>query len=600
VAIVTHRIIAHWFDGFWPPTDEVAPDSSAIRARQVAALSRQVPMVAAPSVLGAWLTVLAYRDAVPLELLQAWAAAVTLVAMPPLVSWWRHRDHGPPGYVPRRVLLRSIAGTAVVGGLWGAAGWVLLGHGDLEHRSFLTFMLGGLTAGAVASLSVQPGVCLAFILPVLAPLTLRLALAGGSLGPAMALMVLLYLLALMAFVRNGYRAFVAMVALNLERDNLRGALQGIEARLSDAVESLRDGFGLHDARDRLVLCNGKYRALFGHLPGFGVTGRAYEEDMRQALAAGRFADAANDWLRGRLAHRRAAPGTEELRLADGRWLLMTESRTAASGTVALYTDISELKAREAALEDSRRGATEAREQAEAANRTKSEFLANMSHELRTPLNAIIGFSQVAMADVSDHLAPATYRDYARDVLASARHLLAIINDILDLSKLEAGKMRLDEGTVDLAEEVAFAHRMVAERAAQGRLTVELAGLDALPPIKGDARALRQAFINLLSNAVKFTPEDGQIRVHGYRTADGGIAVAIADTGIGIAASDIPKALAPFTQVDSSLSRRYEGTGLGLPLARSMLELHEGRLQIESQPGSGTTVTVMLPPERVMR
>ena len=589
---------ASWLNGVWPPTDDVAPGVSAVRVRQVATLSRQGPILALPSVLGAWLTAIAYRDVAPVPALLGWALALTFIALPPVLSWWRHRGRVLPGYVPRRVLLRSILGTALVGVLWGAAGWLLFPYGDMEHRSFLTFMLGGMTAGAVAALSVQPGICLAFVLPILLPMTLRYALAGGTLGPAMAIMVALYTAALAVFVRNGYRAFLAGVELNLERDSLKGALEGVEARLTDAVESLRDGFTLHDARDRLVLCNGKYRSLFGALPGFGTVGRAYEDDMRQALSAGCFGLPAEDWLRLRLARRRAAPHSDELRLADGRWLLVTETRTAASGTVALYTDITELKAREAALEDSRRVATAAREEAEAANRTKSEFLANMSHELRTPLNAIIGFSQVALADQRDQLAPATYRDYARDVLASARHLLAIINDILDLSKIEAGKMVLEEAPVALGDEVAFAQRMVAERAQEGGLTVTVVGMAEVPAVKGDARALRQAILNLMANAVKFTPEGGHVRVSGGRTPEGGVRIAVTDTGIGIAAADIPKALAPFTQVDSSLSRRYEGTGLGLPLARSMIELHGGTLDIRSEPGIGTTVTITLPAERV--
>jgi signal transduction histidine kinase len=594
-------IVLGWIDGLWPPKDDAAPGVPALRARQVAALSRQVPVLALPNLIGAWLTVFAYRDAAPFGFLLAWATAVTVAALPPLASWWRHRDRPLPGYVPRRVLLRSIAGTTLAGALWGAAGGVLFDHGGPEHRAFLIFMVAGMSAGAVAALSVQPTICFAFIVPLLVPLVLRFALDGGSLSPLMALMGALYLTALVVFVRNGYRGFVAGVELNLERDTLRGALRGIEARLTDAVESLRDGFALHDARDRLVLCNAKYRRLFGTLVEFGDAGRSYEQDLRQALEAGcvTLDGDADDWLRGRLARRRNAPSSEELRLADGRWLLVTETRTAASGTVALYTDISELKAREMALDASRLIATKAREEAEVASRSKSEFLANMSHELRTPLNAIIGFSQIALADTSDQLPPSTYRDYAKDVLESARHLLSIINSILDFAKVEVGKMPLDETTVSLAEEVGFVHRMLAEGAAERGVAIALGDLGPLPLIKGDPRMLRQALLNLLSNAVKFTPEGGRIEVSGRWSPATGISLTIADTGIGMTPEDIPRALAPFTQIDSSLSRRYEGTGLGLPLAKSMIELHGGRLELASEPGRGTTVTITLPPERVL-
>jgi signal transduction histidine kinase len=585
-------VTQHLLAGVWPPADDVAPQVPAVRVRQVVSLSRQVPMVAVPSVAGAWLTVIAYAQAAPFDFLLAWAGALTLAALPPVLSWWRHRDRPLPGYVPRRVLVRSILAAAVVGVIWGVGGWVLFDQGDLAHRSFLTFILGGLTAGAVAALSMQPGICLAFIVPTLLPLGVRFALAGGALDPTMAVMVVLYLAALTIFVRNGYRAFVASVESSLERDSLKGALQGVEARLTDAVESLRDGFTIHDARDELVLSNSRYRALFGNLPGFGTPGRSFEADLRQAAAAGQLADAHPEALRSRLAQRHAGTRLAELRLADGRWLLVTETRTPASGTVALYTDISELKVRENVLE-------EARAATEAASQAKSDFLANMSHELRTPLNAIIGFSQLTLADAHDKLPRSAYRDYARDVLLSARHLLSIINDILDFSKLEAGKMVLDDAAVSLADEVAVAERMVAERAAAGTISLASEGLEALPAVRGDARALRQAVLNLLSNAVKFTPEHGHVLVAGRRTDTGGVTLSIADTGIGIAKTDIPKALAPFTQIDSSLSRRYEGTGLGLPLAKSLVEAHGGTLTIDSEPGVGTSVTIALPPERVL-
>jgi signal transduction histidine kinase len=154
--------------------------------------------------------------------------------------------------------------------------------------------------------------------------------------------------------------------------------------------------------------------------------------------------------------------------------------------------------------------------------------------------------------------------------------------------------------VSLADELSFAHRMVAERAAAGGVTITIDPLDALPSVLGDARALRQATLNLLSNAVKFTDEGGHVLVRGRRLDNGAVSLSVADTGIGMKSTDIPKALAPFTQIDSSLSRRYEGTGLGLPLAKSMIELHGGTLEIDSEPGVGTTVTMSLPPERVLK
>ena len=235
--------------------------------------------------------------------------------------------------------------------------------------------------------------------------------------------------------------------------------------------------------------------------------------------------------------------------------------------------------------------------AETANRTKSEFLANMSHELRTPLNAILGFSEViktAMLGPIDE----RYRTYGADISASGDHLLKLINQILDLSKLEAGQVELDEDDIDLGAVFIASWRLIEAQAEKSRIRLSAVLEDDLPLIRGDDRRIRQVVINLLSNAVKFTPEGGDVRFAAYRK-NGGVAFVVRDTGIGMSSQDIPKALEPFGQIDSKVSRKYEGTGLGLPLAKHLVELHGGTLTIESTVNAGTTVTVMLPAERVV-
>jgi signal transduction histidine kinase len=236
----------------------------------------------------------------------------------------------------------------------------------------------------------------------------------------------------------------------------------------------------------------------------------------------------------------------------------------------------------------------AKEDAERADRAKSAFLANTSHELRTPLNAIIGFSEVIRGETFGPIDNPRYRDYLKDIYDSGCHLLRIINDILDLSKIEAGKATIDsEEQVELAAAVEAAARMVQPQAEIEKIamTLDLAG--ALPPVNGSARMLQQVFINLLSNAVKFTPSGGSVTVRGEARADT-VAISISDTGIGMSEDDIELALTAFGQVDSRMTRRYDGTGLGLPLAKAIVELHRGRLEIVSNPGRGTTVTVALP------
>ena len=235
--------------------------------------------------------------------------------------------------------------------------------------------------------------------------------------------------------------------------------------------------------------------------------------------------------------------------------------------------------------------------AETSNRTKSEFLANMSHELRTPLNAIIGFSDVIQSRMFGPISD-RYREYAANILTSGNHLLGLINDVLDLSKLEAGQMELREEDVDLANVISLSMRFVESQAKKSSINLAQVIDERARYIRGDERRLRQAVVNLLANAVKFTPSGGSVRVVCAYT-DTGVLVVVSDTGVGMSRADIPKAMEPFGQVDSRLSRKYEGTGLGLPLAKDLVELHGGTLTVESEVNIGTTVTIALPATRIV-
>lgn len=241
---------------------------------------------------------------------------------------------------------------------------------------------------------------------------------------------------------------------------------------------------------------------------------------------------------------------------------------------------------------------EAKESAEMANRAKSEFLANMSHELRTPLNAVIGFSDIIRHEMFGKIAEQTYLDYASHIKDSGEHLLKLINDILDVSAIEAGKLELREEEVDIFGVAESCMRLVNERAKKKSLAMTNTITENLPQLVADERRIKQILINILSNSVKFTPRGGEVTVGARLDGRGGMILSVKDTGIGIDKDDIPKVLSPFGQVDSSLARQYEGTGLGLHLTRNLAELHGGRLVIESEVGQGTEVSVHLPPGRV--
>ena len=242
----------------------------------------------------------------------------------------------------------------------------------------------------------------------------------------------------------------------------------------------------------------------------------------------------------------------------------------------------------------------AKEQAERASRAKSEFLANMSHELRTPLNAIMGFGDLIENRRLGAIGNDKYAEYGHDIVESGRHLLDLINEILDFAKADAGRLTLCEETVDLRAVVEACAHMLTERARQAGLVLETRPHDAVRGVRGDERRLKQILLNLMSNSIKFTQSGGKVVVDAEIESGGALVVRVSDTGIGIAEHDLPGVLEPFGQVDSAFNRRTEGTGLGLPLSKRLVEMHGGTLELESAPGRGTTATVRLPPERVLK
>jgi len=353
-------------------------------------------------------------------------------------------------------------------------------------------------------------------------------------------------------------------------------------RLAEALENSREAVVLVDAEDRIVIANSQLANFFPQLAPQLQSGMRFTEAFRQAaeLVGPAVSDQGSDVSAG--PH---LPLERELPLADGRWLRISRSPLRDGGFFLLISDFSDVKEREERL-------TEARRAAEAASEAKSTFLANMSHELRTPLNAIIGFSGVMAGEVLGALNP-SYVQYANDIRQSGGHLLEIISSVLDLSKSEAGKLQLSYQMLDLNEIIGASVTMMRDQCARAKQTL----FAVVPPepiaVRGDAAKLRQVVLNLLSNAGKFTDAGGTITVSAAATERAAV-VRVTDNGIGMSPEQIPIALAAFGQVDSRLARRYEGTGLGLPLSKAIIELHGGTITIDSTPGKGTCVTVTLP------
>lgn len=380
-----------------------------------------------------------------------------------------------------------------------------------------------------------------------------------------------------------------------------------DMRLRDAIETIPEAFVLWDADNRLVLCNSNFQELH-NLPDEAIqVGASYES----LAAVGSQPVVRNKVITGGP----TVPGarTFEAQLEDGRWLHISERRTKDGGYVSVGTDITALKTHEEKLIDSekRQIATiadlrasqqrlaelaekyaEEKDRAEEANAAKSKFLANMSHELRTPLNAIIGFSEIMESGMFGPLGAEKYSEYCSDIHDSGQYLLEVINDILDMSKIEAGRIRLDFEDLDLDTLLAESMRVVSAKAEEKQLEVSSRIKPDLQ-LRADRRAIKQIALNLLSNAVKFTPAGGRITVRG-RMSDQCVVLSIADSGIGISKDSLTRLGRPFEQVESQLTKSHQGSGLGLAIAKSLAELHGGHMRIRSALGKGTLVVVRLP------
>ncbi len=402
---------------------------------------------------------------------------------------------------------------------------------------------------------------------------------------------------------RGFKRVIVGVALDItEQRNSQKRLKAAEARLHNALSSMTNSFIVWDNMNRLVLWNIKFEDFFGLEPNTLKTGLDHANVAylaQPAIAETIVHNDNSEWA--------------EMKLKDGRWIRYIETPTAEGGRVSIGTDITEIRMREAELSENSaalkntvdvlrksqdrifelaEGYEQEKIRAEEANQSKTDFLASMSHELRTPLNAINGFSDIMKKEMFGPLGDPRYKEYIGDILFSGQHLLALINDILDMSKIEAGKMSLNTEIIFMHEMIAQVGRIIRGRAEEAQLNLDISTQD-VHEIEADPRAVKQILINLLTNAIKFTPVGGTVGIELVEKKTG-IVIKVKDSGIGISADNIDRLAKPIEQVIDTDNKHKEGTGLGLALSKSLIELHGGNFKIESVLGEGTTVIFSLP------
>jgi adenylate cyclase len=363
-------------------------------------------------------------------------------------------------------------------------------------------------------------------------------------------------------------------------------------RLTDAIETISEGFSLYDSEDKLIVCNRRYKELFPSYADVIVPGTRFEDIMRTATERGLIKDAEGGreaWIAERLARHHAPSETHIQHRSDGRWIQVSERKTANGGVVAIYADITEMKQREAEL-------AAARDAADDANRTKSSFLANMSHELRTPLNAIIGYSEILQEDAGDKDGKAPIEDL-RKIESAGRHLLGLINNILDLSKIEAGKMDVFIEAVDLQALLKEVLSIVRPLADKNENVIEVICPADIGSFHSDQTKMKQCLLNLLSNASKFTSE-GTLTLTVAREDNFGVCFRVSDTGVGMTQEQLGRLFEAFSQADASTTKRFGGTGLGLAITKHFCTMLGGDVTVESTPGAGSTFIIRLPDQQV--
>lgn len=525
------------------------PDGAAaeIMRQQQIHLVKRLPMMAQVNAFNATLTAGVIWLETGSLLVAPWLLLMLALAGLQLANAARFARRGTPKRVSGKSLRTARYWSGFAGVMWGAVALVFPAASDGSALGlFSAVVVAGMTAGTVMLLSPLPTVNLFFSCASLLPLAFAFALKGDLLHATLAALSVMFVLTLHRASTKSYETLRDMVVSSIERDRLR-------TDLIDAIDSTNDGFALLDDERNVVVANTRFQAWFPDVAS--VAEDSSRRQMRQTR--------------------------------DGAWVISSLRPTRGGGYVSVHADVTELKEREQEL-------TAEKLRAEAGDRAKTQFLARMSHELRTPLNAIIGFSQVMRDELFGSLGDERYKEFASDISAGGEQLLAIINDILDLSKLEAETYRVDCDDLDVIDAIEWAAASCEQSPenAPGR-RVELDLDDDAEFVFVDSRAFKRMLTAVIGNAVKFTPEGKRVGVR-TRGREHDVLIEIWDEGVGIPEDRLDDVLKPFVQVANVFVSERHGSGLGLPIAASLAKLMNCVLEIDSVEGEGTTVRLTIP------
>ena len=568
---------------FWVAHDTgQSATGNQIRVQQMAILSRRTPVIFVAVAANALLTGGVAGSVQQPEFALVWTIIMVALSMAGLLRWFARRRERSPERVSERGPRRIAIAATIQGTIWGVGCAIMFPIMPGTEQMLIGIVQAGMAAAGASILATLPVASIGYTLGCLLPFAVRLALHDDVLSLSLAAMTLIYTVALLATARSFYISFVDSVRGRVATERLLTELSAARQDLLDAIASSTEGFALFNPEGGLVVANDRFAELLRLKPEIARSGRTFED-----LLKGAEGDISPDWIRSQVARYHACDGQQVVAVPDGRWLGIGHRQAGRGGVVTTLIDLTVFKENEAEL-------IRAKVAAESANSSKSEFLAMMSHELRTPLNAILGFAEIFMNEMFGPHSDERYRIYATDIHDGGQHLLHVINNILDLSKVDAGRFELNVDDCNLGDLADSVVRLMQAKVDEAGLNLVVEAPEDLPTILGDQRVIRQMILNLLGNAIRFTDPGGRITISITVAPSGDQTMTVSDTGIGIAAKDIPRVLEPFGQADAGLSRRQDGTGLGLPLVQSFIALHGGTLDLTSEPGVGTVVTLHFP------